>query len=368
MSRTFRLGVFIVFTLVILATGIFLIGNRDMLFRPTYHVQASFDNVAGLIQGATVRVGGLQKGTVQGIQLPDRPDGKVLVTLNIDRSTRNIIKKDSVAAIKSEGLLGDKYVEVSFGSPDAPQVKDGELIESQPPLEFADLMKKTDQLLDTAGGAMENVRGATGDLQSIAAKVNGGQGSIGAMVNDKSMYQQATNGMTAFSEDMEAMKHNFLLRGFFRSRGYEDAAELKKNEIAQVPSQQPVKTFEYVPAKLFDKPESAKLKNAKDLDAVGNFLEQNHFGLAVVQTSTGMKGDKDKNLEVSRGQAMVIRNYLAQHFKLDDAHLKTKGLGKRGDEQGKVEILIYDESVQPPKPLPPSRPAGGTSNEARNEK
>jgi phospholipid/cholesterol/gamma-HCH transport system substrate-binding protein len=349
MSSNFRLGVFIVFTLAILAGGIFLIGENAMLFRSTYRVQANFDNVAGLIEGAMVRVGGVQKGTVKAIRLPDRPDGKVVVALNLDKSTRSIIKKDSVAAIKSEGLLGDKYVEVSFGSDDSPQVRNGDQIGSQPPIDISDLIKKTDVILDTTQEAVGHVRDATGDLKSIANKVDQGKGSIGAMINDKALYQQATAGATAFSEDMEALKHNFLLRGFFRKRGYENANDLKKNLITSLPSQPVAKTFSYVPAKLFSKPDSAKLKNPKDLDQVGHYLEQNRFGVVVVQVSTGMKGVKDKNREVSQAQAMVIRDYLGQHFKLDDARLKTMGLGEGDGDQGKVEILIYAPGPEAPK-------------------
>src|SRR5258706_9123113 len=148
MSNHFRLGLFIVFTLAILAVGVFLIGDKEMMFRSTYRALANFDNVSGLAEGASVRVGGIQKGTVDKIQLPDRADGKVYVVLTLDRSTHNVVKKDSVASIKSEGLLGDKYVEVSFGSEASPQLKDRDLIGSQPPLDMSDLMKKTDQLLD----------------------------------------------------------------------------------------------------------------------------------------------------------------------------------------------------------------------------
>jgi len=212
---------------------------------------------------------------------------------------------------------------------------------------------------------LDHVNSATSDLQTITAKVNNGQGSVGAMINDKSMYQQVTAGATAFSEDMEALKHNFLLRGFFRNRGYEDAVDLKKNEIARLPAPQPVKTFSYAPPKLFAKPEAAKLKNAKDskeLNEVGHFLEQNPFGLAVIQASTGPKGDKDKDKTLSQAQAMVIRAYLAEHFKLDDARVKTIGVGKDADGDGKVDILIYStdvnlKSVQPPKGGQPQKGA-----------
>ena len=343
MSREFRLGAFIVGTLVILAAGVFLIGNREMLFSSNYSLRAQFQTVSGLTNGGDVRVGGIHKGTVRRIDLPRQPDGKVTVVMDLDRSTRDVLKKDSTAAIKSEGLLGDKYVEVSFGSAGAERLKDGDTIGSEPPLDISDLIKKTDQILDTTKDAMQNVEGTTTNLKSISSKIDQGQGTVGALINDKKVYQEASAGATAFQENMEALKHNFLLRGFFKKRGYEDADELKKHEISRLPAQPVMKQFVYDAAQVFDKPDGAKLKSKKPLDEAGSFLEQNKFGLAVVLAYTGMKGDSEKNRTLTEARTMVVRDYLAQNFKLDDTRIKTMGLGKakEADESSKLEIIVY---------------------------
>src|SRR5205809_779527 len=108
MSRTIRLGLFVFGSLLILAAGVFLIGDREFLFSSTFPLEADFQNVTGLTVGADVRVGGLREGTIQRIALPSRPDEKIIVTMKMHDSTKNIIRKDSVASIKTEGLLGDK--------------------------------------------------------------------------------------------------------------------------------------------------------------------------------------------------------------------------------------------------------------------
>src|SRR5574340_144230 len=113
MSRALRLGVFIVATLLILFAGVFLIGGKRFLFRRTYRLQAEFQNVAGLNNGAAVRVGGIHLGTVKYISLPGGPGGKLTVVMDMANSTKSIIRQDSVATIKTEGLLGDKYVDIS---------------------------------------------------------------------------------------------------------------------------------------------------------------------------------------------------------------------------------------------------------------
>ena len=79
MTRVVRLGAFIVGTLAILATGVFIIGSKEYLFRSTYQLKAQFDNVAGLADGADVQVGGVHSGMVQGIELPLDLDGFLLV-------------------------------------------------------------------------------------------------------------------------------------------------------------------------------------------------------------------------------------------------------------------------------------------------
>ena len=346
MSRAFRLGAFIVGTLLIFAIGVFLIGSREFLFKSTYHLKADFDNVKGLNDGAEVRVGGIHKGSVKRIDLPSQPDEKVTVVMDLDSGTRDIVKKDSVASIRSEGLVGDKYVEISFGSKGAERVKDWDSIGSLPPQDVSDLIKKTDALLDSANGAMQNVEGTASNLKSISSKINQGQGTVGALVNDKTIYENAKAGTTAFQEDMEALKHNFLLRGFFKKRGYEDASELTKHEISRLPAGPPMKIFAVDAKELFDKQDTAKLKNQKLLNEAGKFLEDNRFGLAVVIGFTGMKGDTEKDRILSEARAMVVRDYLAQDFRLDDTRLKTIGLGKTKEENdsSKVEILVYPGS------------------------
>jgi len=355
MSRSFRLGVFVVTTLLILAAGILLIGNKQFLFTRTFGLRADFQNVGGLSGGAEVRVGGIHEGTVRTIKLPSRPDEKVSVVMDLAASTRDIIKKDSVAWIKTEGFLGDKYVEVSFGSKEAEKVKDGDTLEGQPPVDMSDMIKKTDQILDTTKEAMQNVDQMAGNLKSVTTKISEGKGTVGALINDKKIYKeadaaaaQAQAGATAFQENMEALKHNLLLRGFYKKRGYEDSSELTKHEIAQLPAEPSMKEFDYDAKQIFAKPDTAKLKNQKALNEAGKFLEENKFGWAVAAAYAGMKGDTDKERALTQARAMVVRDYLVENFRLDDTRLKTIGAGKSEQvTDAKLRILVYPVTAPP---------------------
>ncbi len=249
MSRIARLGAFIVGALLILTFVVFRIGDKDFLFSSTYRLQAPFDNVAGLGNGAEVRLGGVRVGTVDLIRLPGQAGEKVLVVMDVESSTRKLIRKDAVVSIETEGLLGNKHVTIMAGSKDAPPVNEGDTLQSQPPLDFSDLIKKTEGILDTTQSALHNVNDATADMRSITTKIDRGQGTAGALINNREIYEQvratvaesrdtvtqAKAGMTAFQENMQALKSNWFLRGFFKNRGYKDATELTKHAIAKLP-------------------------------------------------------------------------------------------------------------------------------------
>lgn len=342
MSKVFRLGLFVVTALVIFGAGVFLIGSKKMMFRSTYKLNADFRNVGGLDSGAEVRIAGYHQGSVTRINLPKKPDGDVIVSMDLENSTRQTIRKDSVASIASEGLVGDKYVEITLGSKDSPEVKNGDTIKGAPPIQMADLLKKADHVLDSATESVEQIGASAGNLKTITGKINSGQGTVGALINDKTIYKEAASGATEFQEDMEALKHNFLLRGFFKKRGYEDVSELKQHELQHLPAQPSEKKFVYDSAKLFNKPDAAELKHQKNLNDAGRFLEQNNYGLVVVAAHTGMKGDTEKDKSLTEAQSMVVREYLAKNFKFDDSRLKTFGLGKNSeDDSNRVEILVY---------------------------
>jgi len=382
MSRLARLGAFIFVTLAVLACGVFIIGSKEYLFSSTYKLRAQFQNVVGLAEGADVQVGGVHSGTVTAIELPSKPGDEVTVVVELAKSTHEIIKQDSVASIETEGLLGNQFLAISFGTAGQPDVRDGETIQSVPPLQMGDMLRKANGILDSSQQAVQNVTMATAHLNSVSTKIDSGQGTVGALVNDKQLYSdleqttttlhatmlQAQVGVTDFQENMEALKHNFLLSGYFKKRGYEDSADLGANAIVGLPQGTPVKAFTFTVKQLFDGRDSAKLKNEKSLKAVGEFLAQNQFGVAVVAASTGMEGDTQKDAVLTEARAMVIRDYLAGNFGFDNSLLKTFGMGKQADashdaEWGSIQILVFATGTEIPADKPASTdkpaPSGG---------
>ena len=128
-------------------------------------------------------------------------------------------------------------------------------------------------------------------------------------------------------------------------------ADFAKNEIPRLPDDSPLKTFAYEPKRLFDKIDTAKLKNQNSLRAAGQFLAANEFGVAVVVVYAGMTGEAQKDRLLTQARAGVIRAYLVENFGFDDMRLKTLGGGKKVDASadstwGAVEIIVYPAGVR----------------------
>src|SRR5262249_46075785 len=133
---------------------------------------------------------------------------------------------------------------------------------------------------------------------------------------------QAKVGVTAFQENMQALKSNWLLRGFFKNRGYKDSTELTKHAIAKLPDRAVSNRYVIGDDDLFDKPDNAKLKSEKALKKIGSLLEHGSYDLAVVAAYAGVQGDAEENLTLTQARALVVREYLVDHFKVDDRKIK----------------------------------------------
>ena len=114
--------------------------------------------------------------------------------MDLDKSTHEIIKQDSVASIETEGVLGSQFVAISFGSDGQAQVKNGETIQSEPPLQMSDLLKKTNVIIDSSKQAVQNTVQATAHLNDGKRQDRLGPGNRGrAGERQATLYQSATD-------------------------------------------------------------------------------------------------------------------------------------------------------------------------------
>ncbi len=181
-----KLGIFIFLGSTLLVILIFLLGNKDQLFASTFTVKAYFKNTEGLRNGASVRFGGIDVGAVKEIKILTDTTGRVEVAMRIKDEIKHFIKKDSRASIETEGLVGNKVVMLTMGSPNSDEVSDGGAILSKEPLSFSDIIEETQ-------GIMAYTKDMTKNLAEIVYKVNQGEGTIGKILNDDELYSAAAN-------------------------------------------------------------------------------------------------------------------------------------------------------------------------------
>lgn len=143
-----KVGIFVFFTLLIFFVGIFVISGEMKFFEKEYDVRTYFDNTVGLLPGAYVRLSGVRIGTVSSINFPEIIEENLIeVTMRVNREGVSRITPDSRATIRTEGLLGAKYIEIVRG--DEPPFTDFRdiAIESYTPPELQELIESSDELL-----------------------------------------------------------------------------------------------------------------------------------------------------------------------------------------------------------------------------
>ena len=170
-NRLIAVGAFVVGGLLLFAVGLFLIGNRRMLFTKTFDAYAEFSNLAGLQAGAKVRVAGLDAGEVDTIHVPPNPSARFRVKLRIREDLHPLIRVDSVASIQNDGLVGNKFVQVEAGSDQAEVVPDRGTIKSHEPFDLAEMMKRMSDAVDLVTTSVAEVKGRAEELLVAATGV-----------------------------------------------------------------------------------------------------------------------------------------------------------------------------------------------------
>jgi phospholipid/cholesterol/gamma-HCH transport system substrate-binding protein len=211
-----RLGLFVAGGLALFVLAIFIIGKQKNLFNPVFKITTTFYNVSGLQVGNNIRFSGITIGTVDNIAIIN--DTTVGVDMLIRKEVKQFIKSDSQVAIGSEGLIGDRLLVVSQGSFDAPLAKEGEQLESVEPVEM-------DAIMQSISVTAINAAIITQQLAEIMTKINSGDGTLGRLIQDTTIARNINQTIInlkksskGLDENMEAAKHNFLLKGFFNKK------------------------------------------------------------------------------------------------------------------------------------------------------
>jgi len=175
-SNTFKVGLTVVVALAVFAAFIFAIGEQSFLFRASNNYRILFPNAAGLVEGNPVQLNGVNVGRVDRILLGEDPASELLeVRISVERRYANRLRRDSLARLKTLGLLGDKYIEITSGSPAAVLINPGEEIPAELPTDM-------DALIASGADVVDHVVATAHSLSTILARMERGEGVLGELV------------------------------------------------------------------------------------------------------------------------------------------------------------------------------------------
>jgi phospholipid/cholesterol/gamma-HCH transport system substrate-binding protein len=395
-------------------------------------VFSEFEGIAGLDNGATVRVGGMQAGEVETIQVPSGPAARFRVRMRVRNDLRPLIRLDSVASIQNDGLVGNKFVQIEPGTEGAAVVADSGTIRSREPFDLADLLEQMSKTIETvnqtivdvrteveealntisdtartAQGLMDDVgrdarqimasgQRVSKDLQAIVAGVREGRGTVGQLLTDDALYQRAKaiaadaeramanvrqaseearaaiadfrgdggpakgltgnlqttlasarDAMSDLAETTEALKRNFLFRGFFNRRGYFDLDDVTVDQyregVLATKDRRALRIWIGTPV-LFEKDVNGEERlsdggRARLDSAMSQFVKYPRTSPFVVE-GYARGATADERFLASRIRARLVRDYIVGKFGLDVALVATMPMGDRAD--GAPESETWD--------------------------
>ena len=218
-SAQLKVGIFVLVSIAIFVYGVFTISGQEELFEKEYTVKTYFDNTAGLLEGAYVRLSGVGVGSVSSIRFSDDPSlGKVQVVMEISKRALVRVSKDSHATIKTEGLLGAKFVEIVPGHGESiGKARDGIVVRGYTSPEMQEIISQSEEFVTNLTSISRNLdkivevfadetnqgflhtliydeqlaadmRSFSSNLAEVSRMIREGEGSLGALVIDPSVH------------------------------------------------------------------------------------------------------------------------------------------------------------------------------------
>lgn len=181
-----RLGLFVAVGFALFVIFIYSIGERQNLFRSNFELTTVFKNVNGLQKGNNVRYSGINIGTVQGIEFIS--DSLLRVHMNLDNDVRGIIRKNAIATIGSDGLVGNMLVNITPGEGIASPAEDLDDLASYSRVD-------PDELLNTLGSTNDNIALISNNLLKITQAIAEGDGIISQLIYNEDLSKKLNRAL-----------------------------------------------------------------------------------------------------------------------------------------------------------------------------
>lgn len=192
-GRRIRVGMLGVVALLVLAYAIYQVGRLFDVFASRYELVTLVEGSAGLIEGAPVTLAGQRIGQVEEIRfiaVEERSgDNNIMVRISINEEVQPQIREDSRASLRTQGLLGDRFVDITPGSAGFNPLQPGDTIPSETALDF-------EEVLRTASATMDEVQELVGDLKVMTSALTRGDGTLGSLLTDDRLYDRMTGATT----------------------------------------------------------------------------------------------------------------------------------------------------------------------------
>jgi phospholipid/cholesterol/gamma-HCH transport system substrate-binding protein len=200
-KRYLAVGIFIIASVSLFALGIFLVGSRHEAFSRHVLLYTEFADLDGIAKGSKVQVSGMDAGQVTKIDVPGSPSGHFRVQMKVDESLHGLVRTDSVVTVDTEGVVGDTFLTIHSGSPNAAIAQADSVLQSKPPVTMSDLlshglgiMNDADATIKQVGGklnvALDGVNGAVGNANDLLVGLKEGRGPAGMLLRDEKMAGQ----------------------------------------------------------------------------------------------------------------------------------------------------------------------------------
>src|SRR6185312_12146705 len=201
-SRAVIVGIFVFLGVAIFIVTVLTLGSQHKTFEKSITIKTFFQNVNGLQKGNNVWFSGVKVGTIRKVSLKE--NGEVEVEIDIENVSVKFIPKDVKAKLGSDGLIGNKIIEIYGGTPGGEKIAEGDVIGS-------DKLLSTDAMMSTLSKNNDNILAITNDFKLITGRIVAGKGSVGKLLTDETMADQLTatsNILKRATENLEKLSSN----------------------------------------------------------------------------------------------------------------------------------------------------------------
>lgn len=305
-KRMVIVGIFVFVGLLFLIAGILIVGDLHRTFEKKFKLVSLFDDVAGLQRGNNVWLSGVKVGTVSEMAFYGK--SQVEVQLQIDVNAKKFIPNDSKIKISSDGLIGNKILVIYGGSPDAPEVHEGDTLKVQRTFSSEDV-------LNTLQKNNENIMAITNDIKTLTQKLLNGEGSLGKLLTDETLYtnissatsslEQASVKARKIAETLDTYSSNLNRKGTLANQLATDTTVFSSLKTSVVQLQQIADTATVFISNL-------KKEASNPNSSIGILMNDDDSGTSLKETIKNMESSSVKlneDLEAIQHNALLKRYF-----------------------------------------------------------